>query len=98
MSRMESVMSKSMLSQIISDPKVRAFFRDELKLTEEELQRRVRVYLELFPFIAIDFDLMGPNEDRAIVMNKFLQRERAYRELLKDLQEQDNWVDMDIKL
>lgn len=54
----------SSLSKIKSDPNVLAYFKEELELDEEELNRRIQLYLEVFPFIAMDFRL---REDCALI-------------------------------
>ncbi len=39
----------------LNHPKIKAYFKDKLEMDESEFDRRLQLYLEIFPFLAMDF-------------------------------------------
>jgi len=49
----------SKLDDFKNNQRLKQYFRDNLEMDDEEFERRVQLYLEVFPFIAVDFRLKG---------------------------------------
>lgn len=47
----------SSLNKFKNESKLRQYFKDNLELEDEDFERRLQLYLEIFPFLAIDFRL-----------------------------------------
>lgn len=47
----------SKLEEIKNHHKLRRYFKDKLEMDDDEFERRFQMYLEIFPFIALDFRL-----------------------------------------
>jgi len=44
-------------TRFLNNKYVKKFFKDELDLDEEEFNRRLQMYLEIYPFLVLDFRL-----------------------------------------
>jgi hypothetical protein len=47
----------SNLDNYKNNSRIRKYFRDKLELDDDEFDRRFQMYLEIFPFLAVDFRL-----------------------------------------
>lgn len=86
--------------KILRDERIRSFFRGSLELTDEEFERRLQAYLELLPFIALDFMLHGDTGELSEqeMVNQFKARILKYRQVLHELREAQKLGNIEIKV
>lgn len=87
----------SALRTIKHNERVRAFFREELELTDDQLEARIQAYLEIFPFLAIDFTLNAENFSEELLLERFQKRLPAYRDALRTLREKGEMGEISLR-
>lgn len=93
-----------LVNKLLKLPEVREYFRESLTLEDDDFDRRLQMYLELFPFIAADFrlrsdchelhrNLSSGSKEKTVT---FSQIKEEYRAALEELRESLTDVEVEI--